>query len=874
VLLGSQVGTAAKPSCEDWPSTDDCIPSDATSHSMGAVKFGADGMLYMATGDASSYNTVDPLALRSQDIDRLSGKILRVNPANGRGLSDNPFCAPGCDLTATRSKVWAYGLRNDFRWTFKPGTNVIVSGDVGWNTYEEVNVITGGDNLGWPCYEGYFQQGGYASYSQCQSLYAAQANDPSTITFAIYVYNHPPSAASIGGTFTGTNGYSSQFQNAYFFADYPRSQISYLKFDANNALIPGSVDVFTSDADGPVALETGPDGDVYYDSINTGQIRHIRFVGDNRPPVAVAAANPTNGLAPLNVTFSSAGSNDPDAGQTITYDWDFGDGSAHSSSPNPMHQYTTNATRTATLTVTDPLFLTASAQVTITVGNNAPVPVISSPADNSHYDIGDTITFSGSATDAQDGSIPASSLAWTVTLIHCFDGTYAVCHTHPYFSTTGTGGAFVAPDHGDFVYFEIYLAATDSGNLTGTKKITIYPNTVDLTFTSNKSGVSLTVDDTAQTVPFVRTVPRKSVHVICAPSPQTVGPNTYYFASWSDGGAGCPSSEPLHRITANAAGTYTATYLNNPPTSTATPTNTATATPTRTSTPTRTPTPTLTNTPTATNTATPVPTSTNTPTATATRTASATPTPSNTPGGPTDTPSPTPTTTPTGCAGDIDCDGVLDAQDNCPSVANPGQQNSNGEIIPLPPSVGFDDATNPKAIALGDACNPDVDADGLSSAQEASAGTDPDNADSDGDRQLDGREVSCGSDPLNPGSFVTGGPDADGDLLPDACEAIAGTDPNARDTDGDGITDGIEFLRLGLNPTVRDTDADGCADGPEAASPNSDRGVNALDLQALAQRFGPSTAPNYDRHFDLNWDGNINALDLQFVATQFGPCHP
>jgi PKD repeat protein len=870
------VGTPAKPSCEDWPASDDCIPSDATSHSMGAIRFGPDGMLYVATGDAASYNTVDPLALRSQDINRLSGKILRVNPANGQGLADNPFtqCTPGCNLTATRSKVWAYGLRNDFRWTFKPGTNVIFGGDVGWNTVEEQNVITKGDNLGWPCYEGNGPQDGYASYSQCQDLYTTQNNNPGTITFALYVYDHPPSAASIGGTFTGANGYSSKFQNSYFWGDYPRNQISVLKVDANNNLVPGSVDVFANSGDGPVAFETGPDGDVYYSSINTGQIRRIRYVGDNRPPVAVAAATPSNGLAPLNVSFSSAGSNDPDAGQAITYDWDFGDGSAHSALANPSHQYTTNGTRTATLTVTDPFFVTGTAQITITVGNNAPVPVIATPADNGRFDIGDTINFSGSATDAQDGAVPAANLAWTITLIHCFDGTFTVCHTHPYFSTTGAGGSFIAPDHGDFTYFEIYLTATDSGNLTGTKKIIIRPNTVDITFASNKSGVSITADDTAQVVPFTRTVPRKSVHVICAPAQQSVGGTTYYFGSWSDGGAGCPSSEPLHRITASANATYTATYLNNPPTATPTVTNTATATPTLTNTPTpsNTPTATATNTPTpiptATNTLSPTPTATNTRTSTPTNTP--TPTATYTPGGPTDTPTLTATSTPTGCAQDIDCDGVADAQDNCPSVGNPGQQNSNGEIVPLPSPAPQNDATNPLASALGDACNPDVDMDGLTAAQETVAGTDPANADSDGDRQLDGPEVRCGSNPLDGSSKVAGGPDADGDFLPDACEAIIGSNPNVRDTDVDGITDAVEYLRIGTDPTVADTDGDACGDGAEVASVNGDRVVNSLDLQAVAQRFGISTPPVYHPVFDVNRDGAINSLDLQFVAVLFG----
>ncbi|HYM14676.1 MAG TPA: PA14 domain-containing protein, partial [Dehalococcoidia bacterium] len=115
----------------------DCIASDEDSHSIGALKFGPDGMLYVASGDGASYWTVDSRALRSQSIDRLNGKILRVGVAPGslgQGLPDNPYW--NGNANAVRSKVWAYGVRNDFRFNFRPGTKVLYTGDVGWDTWE------------------------------------------------------------------------------------------------------------------------------------------------------------------------------------------------------------------------------------------------------------------------------------------------------------------------------------------------------------------------------------------------------------------------------------------------------------------------------------------------------------------------------------------------------------------------------------------------------------------------------------------------------------------------------------------------------------------------------------------------------------------
>ena len=402
-------------------------------------------------------------------------------------------------------------------------------------------------------------------------------------------------AAAVGGTFTGTNGYSSKYQNTYFYADYALNTISVLKVDSSNNVVPDSQQIFTTAADGPVDLETGPEGDVYYLAINAGELRHIRYVGENRPPVAAGTVTPNAGAAPLNVSFSSAGSGDPDTGQSITYDWDFGDGSTHSTAPNPSHQYTSNGNYTAMLTVTDPFFLTATKTFVIQVGNTPPAATISSPADGSHYNIGDTITFAGSGSDTQDGAEPPSNLAWAVVLWHCLNADFTNCHTHPWDSLTGAGGTFPASDHGDFTYFVISLTATDNGGLTDTKQVTITPNRVNISFDSTPPGALIAIDSGTGTTPFTHSVPKHSQHVMYASSPQTLGGTSRVLSSWSDGGA------QQHSVIADADATYTATFVD-PPTPTPTATNTPTAT--------ATPTPTVTNTPTPTDTPTPAATST------------------------------------------------------------------------------------------------------------------------------------------------------------------------------------------------------------------------------------------------------------------------
>ena len=128
------------------------------SHSIGSLNFGPDGALYVTSGDGASFNYVDsgqtgnPCgdppgeggALRSQDVrtiadpTTLDGAVLRINKSTGQGLPDNPF-AGSSDANARR--IIAYGLRNPFRATFRPGTGELWVGDVGWNTWEEVNRV-------------------------------------------------------------------------------------------------------------------------------------------------------------------------------------------------------------------------------------------------------------------------------------------------------------------------------------------------------------------------------------------------------------------------------------------------------------------------------------------------------------------------------------------------------------------------------------------------------------------------------------------------------------------------------------------------------------------------------------------------------------
>jgi glucose/arabinose dehydrogenase len=536
VILGTTVGST----CNTFPGGTDCIPSESPSHTVGSMRFSSDGTMFVTTGDGAHFNFVSDDALRSQDIDSLAGKVLHIT-ADGRGVPGNPFW--NGNAAANRSKVWSYGFRNPYRSNVRPVSNMPYVGDVGWADWEEVNVARPGANMGWPCYEGPEPQSGYAGYAVCQTLYGLGAG---AVEAPLVTYNHNGSSAAItGGSFYTGTLYPVEYQGAYFYGDYAQSSLHVLHVDAGDTLV-GAVADFGAALDGPVEIEMGPDGTLYYLAINAGELRRIRYTAGNTPPTARATATPTSGLAPLTVQFSSAGSTDPD-GDSLVYSWNLGDG-VTAAGPTVTHTYTANGTFTARLTVTDSRGGTASASVQITVGNRAPTATITAPSASLKYKVGDVIVYSGAAADPEDGAVPGAALSWQILLQHCPGG---LCHTHFLTTSTGSGGSFTVPDHGDDSHLDIVLTATDSGGLAGTASVSIYPQTVTVTLATVPGSLQVIYDGRGATAPLTITTIPGSRHTISAPSPQ----GSAVFASWSDGGAA------QHDITVGVNPvTYTATF--------------------------------------------------------------------------------------------------------------------------------------------------------------------------------------------------------------------------------------------------------------------------------------------------------------------------
>jgi glucose/arabinose dehydrogenase len=426
ILLGRQQPDGTVP---------DGIASLHISHSNGSMHFGTDGSLLVAAGDGAHFDSLDPGGLdaagfedfvhpvtglrgpmpreqdsgafRAQDLRSLSGKILRIRPDTGEGYASNPFYDG--DPSSNASKVWALGLRNPFRTCLlrdagaldpnegRPGA--LLLGDVGWLTWEEIHLVRGGENFGWPCFEGPLPQPGYQEYLRdkdplsrpdcttkppgvpAEPLVAYHHSDPALLSpSGIHLdADGEPGPGFAGGTVIGGElylggSYPIEYQDRYFFADFILGWIRTLQLDAEGQ--PVAVRDFAQLDSGPVALARHPlRGELYLASILDGRILRLRY-NPNQTPAAIVEAEPTSGEAPLEVEFDGSDSHDPD-GDPLSYDWDFGDASAHAGEPEPRHVYTEPGEYSVRLTVTDPEGLAASAGTSITVFTPASTPTAS-----------------------------------------------------------------------------------------------------------------------------------------------------------------------------------------------------------------------------------------------------------------------------------------------------------------------------------------------------------------------------------------------------------------------------------------------------------------------------------------------------------------
>lgn len=496
-------------------------------HNGGALAFGTDGKLYIATGDNSD-------STNAPSLETTHGKLLRINP-DGSIPADNPFLG---QTTGVNQAIWARGLRNPYTFAVDPTNGRIHVNDVGLDTREEVNHAVAGANFGWPATEGY-TPGGVAG-----------------VRYPIYAYANAGSTncAIIGATFyrPAVANFPAAYAGRYFFGDYCSGFIRALNAPGYN-----SATGFATGIAALVDIEMGNDGSLYYLARgNGGELYRVQYTANSAPSIADQPASATVSAGqPATFTVSASGV------QPLRFQWLRGGSPIAGATESTYTIQSTTAADNGALfsaTVSNDFGSATSNAATLTVlASGVPNATIASPAAGTQYRGGQTFTFSGSATDPEDGALPAAAFTWRVDFHH--DD-----HTHPHMLPTSgiTSGTFTIADRGEAsanVFYRVILTVTDSDQLTDTTFVDVRPRTSVVKLASNIPNAQLTLDGVPVTAPHTFTGVEGIIRTIGVVSPQVSGGQTYQFSSWSDSGAQTheiitPTDDTTYTTTLNLGG--------------------------------------------------------------------------------------------------------------------------------------------------------------------------------------------------------------------------------------------------------------------------------------------------------------------------------
>jgi glucose/arabinose dehydrogenase len=573
-------------------------------HSAGALHFGPDGKLYISTGDAS-------YAPDSQNLHNLNGKILRINK-DGTVPTDNPFVGQ----TGVRPEIWAYGLRNPFTFAFS-STGLMYINDVGNSTWEEIDQGQKGANYGWPTCEGVCNVAGMTNpiytYNHNdgpgKSITGAEFYSGTTFPtdyrgdyfFGDYVGNYIKRYDPATGQ---VFDFAVDVPNPVDLRTGPDGALYYLAVEAKKVVRIQYTGVVTPPPDpntvsfAPVAddhvtaaspaknygrspslyAQSGADANRIFKKWDLSSLagkvidsatlkfrtsttassassatENVKLVTDsswtelgltwnNQPAMSTGLATIPAVAANTNYSITlPVNALQPYAGTLLSLGID---------ANNPVDSMYFNS-RDA---VSDrPALVIHWSDPAPPVIGDPPQPSIDTPVDGSTFRANDTISFSGSATDTEDGTLGPSAMTWEVVFHHD-------THTHPFIEPfSGVDhGTFDIPDTGeasDNIWYRIHLTVTDSDGNTATTFRDVVPLKSTVTLATSPSGLQVLLDGSPFTAPKTFIGVENFKRQITAPLTQSMNGRTYEFVSWSDGGAADHSIQtPINDTT------YTATY--------------------------------------------------------------------------------------------------------------------------------------------------------------------------------------------------------------------------------------------------------------------------------------------------------------------------
>ncbi|HEX5172136.1 MAG TPA: PQQ-dependent sugar dehydrogenase [Cyclobacteriaceae bacterium] len=478
--------------------------SGATNHNGGAMHFGKDGKLYVAIGENATPSN-------AQSLDTYHGKLLRINK-DGSVPEGNPFT----DGSEQKKRIWAYGLRNPYTFSVQPGTDRIFVNDVGQVTWEEINDATeGGKNFGWPAAEG-------------------MSTNPLYVN-PVYTYQHGSGdgkgCAITGGTFFNPlqTDYPGIYYGKYFFQDLCNGWINYIDYSSGSGVRSSFATAIPGNS---LSLTVGNDGNLYYLSRNNKALYKIIYSNATTPfittqPSGLAATEEQSvsffvsaiGSQPLQYQWKKDGVDIPGAASpTLTLE---------QVEPGDAGLYNVVVTNSQGSVQSD------DAQLTVVSVNDLPSVQILTPNQGDLYVAGTSINFSGSATDEEDGTLPADAFSWEIDFHHDE-------HLHDQPAIEGVKeGTFVVPDEGETsanVWYRFILTATDSDGLTAKDSVDVHPKTSTINLDTDPSGLQLTLDGQPFETPWSVVSVEGFKRQIGIISPQVFDDSNYQFSSWAHGG--------------------------------------------------------------------------------------------------------------------------------------------------------------------------------------------------------------------------------------------------------------------------------------------------------------------------------------------------
>ncbi|MEM8827722.1 MAG: LamG-like jellyroll fold domain-containing protein [Cyanobacteria bacterium P01_G01_bin.19] len=506
--------------------------------------------------------------IKSQDLGHDDGKVHRINLSDGSIPVDNPYYdastatnyTPTIDTSSAISSdgiiqtIYSYGLRNPFRASYDQESNSLFIGEVGGNNNntarEDIHIAAAGANHGWPNHEGFFG----SSDDPGNPIHSyPHLNGPGQGEIPLFGAN---GASVSGGLVYRGDDFPEQYQGAYFYGDWVRNWIRYLELDYSNGRPELVADHSFKNTTGQVlSFEQGPDGSLYYlTTFQTGNVftfqgavNRLEWSQDNSAPQGAGIVLDNNELfsatAPHTVTFEVDAS-DPD-GDELTYQWSFGDGidfdgdgigdTATSTDPNPTYTYQAKGEYIVELIVTDSNgAATVFDSQTIVVGQK-PTVNITSPADGYLFRAGETLTFTGTASDPEDGVLSGDSVVWSAVFLHNE-------HNHPGISGVANqvgGVTFKIEDSGhDYssdTGYEIFLTATDSDGISTTESVIVRPDKVDITFDApRETNYQFLLDGLSYQGDYTHDTIINFQHTIEAQASYVDNGLEYNFSHWED----------------------------------------------------------------------------------------------------------------------------------------------------------------------------------------------------------------------------------------------------------------------------------------------------------------------------------------------------